>query len=193
MNKGSETRNLIIKNTEVLFAQKGYIAVTMTDVCVACELSRGGLYRYFSSTKEIFIAILDNNINSNKNLLERLINDKTSAKDILMGYFLQEKQAILNPNGKFHFAVQEFAFREEDQLVYFQKRLEDSVNILKKIFEYGQITNEFKKFDIEAVAIHLIYFFLSLKTLSPIILMSEEVVEKQIALTKELIYENNSI
>lgn len=41
-----------------LFAQKGFQAVTMTDICEKTGMSRGGLYRYYSGTGEIFSEIL---------------------------------------------------------------------------------------------------------------------------------------
>lgn len=37
--------------------QKGFTAVTMSDLCDASGLSRGGLYRHFSSTKDVFVAL----------------------------------------------------------------------------------------------------------------------------------------
>src|SRR5699024_9992970 len=52
--KGNRRREEILRQSGKLFAEKGYTAVTMQQVCGSCRLSRGGLYRYFGSTKEIF-------------------------------------------------------------------------------------------------------------------------------------------
>ena len=51
--KGAKT-----KEAYRLFAEKGFKAVTMTDICEKTGLSRGGLYRYYSGTEEIFSEIL---------------------------------------------------------------------------------------------------------------------------------------
>ena len=50
--------------------KKGYKNVTMKDIVEACEISRGGLYLYFSSTKEIFDALLEEDAANKKDLLE---------------------------------------------------------------------------------------------------------------------------
>lgn len=43
----------------MLFFEKGYSNVIMKDICEVCNLSCGGLYRYFNLLKEIFISILN--------------------------------------------------------------------------------------------------------------------------------------
>ena len=58
-NKGSKSKNRILEVSRTLFAKKGFSAVSMQDICTATGLSRGGLYRYFGSTEEIFIAIIE--------------------------------------------------------------------------------------------------------------------------------------
>ena len=57
--KGEETRALIREKALLLFAQKGFDGVTMKDICLATGLSRGGLYRHYESTRQIFSEILE--------------------------------------------------------------------------------------------------------------------------------------
>ena len=56
--KGKQTRAEIRNHALLLFAEKGFKKVTMNDICVSTGLSRGGLYRYYSSPAEIFGDIL---------------------------------------------------------------------------------------------------------------------------------------
>ncbi|MBP5624221.1 MAG: helix-turn-helix transcriptional regulator, partial [Lachnospiraceae bacterium] len=56
--KGDATKTAIIRAAGELFAMKGFKDVTMTDICDSTGLSRGGLYRHFSSTEEIFNEVL---------------------------------------------------------------------------------------------------------------------------------------
>ena len=56
--KGERTREKIRCKAYGLFAEKGFQAVTMTDICERTGLSRGGLYRYYSGTEQIFSEIL---------------------------------------------------------------------------------------------------------------------------------------
>ena len=57
--KGEKTRESILQASYALFAQKGFKQVTMKDVCEVTNLSRGGLYSHFSSTGELFGALLE--------------------------------------------------------------------------------------------------------------------------------------
>ena len=56
--KSEQTKERILQEAWKLFAKKGYQAVTMTDICEKTGLSRGGLYRYYAGTGEIFSELL---------------------------------------------------------------------------------------------------------------------------------------
>ncbi|MFD2875535.1 TetR/AcrR family transcriptional regulator [Paenibacillus rhizoplanae] len=45
---GEETKSRILHNASSLFAQKGYGAVSMNEVCLAAKVSKGSLYHHFS-------------------------------------------------------------------------------------------------------------------------------------------------
>ena len=57
--KKRKTRELIIDISYPLFAKNGFNKITMKDICDVTNLSRGGLYSHFSSTGEVFDAILE--------------------------------------------------------------------------------------------------------------------------------------
>ena len=57
--KSAQKRKFIIDTARGVFADKGYKAVTMKDVVEACQISRGGLYLYFSNTEDLFLAVLE--------------------------------------------------------------------------------------------------------------------------------------
>lgn len=185
--KGEKTKHFIIENSIALFAEKGYTAVTMKDVCEKCQMSRGGVYRYFSSTKEIFIGMLDIDIEVNKEIVKENIKNGVSALNIINGYFNQEKKLIFSENNGLYFAIHEFAFAEKDQRENLNRRVKESISIIKDILEHGQETNEFKDFDALEVATHIIYFMDSLKTSASIIDKTEKMIDSQIEILKELI------
>jgi len=56
--KSVQKREYIVETARKVFIEKGYKNVTMKDIVDACEISRGGLYLYFNSTREIFQAVL---------------------------------------------------------------------------------------------------------------------------------------
>jgi AcrR family transcriptional regulator len=185
--KGDRTKGNIIDASKKIFASRGYSRVTMKDICEVCGLSRGGLYRHFSSTKEIFMAMLDNDINDSRIAVEESIKNGVPAK-VIFDYYLQyERDAIVSESHGIYFAIHEFAFVEKDKRDYFKKRLMDSIEILSILFEYGQREEEFKEFDIDVVASHILYFFDSLKTSAPVFEPDKEMIEKQIKLIMEMV------
>ena len=57
-DKSQQKKSYIVETARGVFATKGYKEVTMKDIVEACDISRGGLYLYFSSTKELFEEVL---------------------------------------------------------------------------------------------------------------------------------------
>lgn len=191
--KGDATKRTIIELSKELFSQKGYLAVTMKDVCDLCSLSRGGLYRYFSSTKEIFIAMLELDIDDNSQVVRNAIDEKVPAKRLFEQYVNHEKHEIFSDTRGMYFAVHEFAFVEPEYRGYFDRRSELSIDLIGTILRYGRETGEFRIFDVSDVATHIIYFFDALKTSSSVLTITEEMVERQTNIIREIIYENYSV
>ncbi|MDK2866096.1 MAG: hypothetical protein PWP51_1584 [Clostridiales bacterium] len=187
VTKGNQTKTRIVEAATSLFAEKGYVAVTMKDICERCQMSRGGVYRYFASTKEVFISMLDMDFENNLEIVTTCIQESIDADTILKAYFKQEIENIRSPQKGLYFAIHEFAFAEPDQRFKMNQRVHDGVRILLMIFEYGQKTGAFKDFDPEAVAVHMIYFMDSLKTSSTILDISDEMLSKQMALLSNMV------
>jgi AcrR family transcriptional regulator len=185
--KGDQTKMKIVEAAMMLFAEKGYTAVTMKDVCERCQMSRGGVYRYFASTKEIFITMLDMDFEKNFEIVTKCIDENIAADRILHSYFEQEIESIRSDGKGLYFAIHEFAFAEPDQRHKMNLRVKDGINVLKMIFEHGHAQGVFKPFDIEAVSVHMIYFMDSLKTSAAILDISDEMLAKQMALLSAMV------
>jgi AcrR family transcriptional regulator len=56
---GEETKKRIVLKATQLFVQKGYAAVTMNEVCVASNVSKGSLYHHFPSKDELFLFVVE--------------------------------------------------------------------------------------------------------------------------------------
>lgn len=54
-----DTRERILQTALELFAQRGYEAVSVSDIAGALGLTKGALYRHFESKRAIFDGILD--------------------------------------------------------------------------------------------------------------------------------------
>ena len=81
--KSTQKRQFILETAKKIFMEKGYKSVTMKDVVEACGISRGGLYLYFGSTKDIFMEILRLESQEADDLLSSNISEDAAPSDIL--------------------------------------------------------------------------------------------------------------
>lgn len=68
--KPSKTRQLLVDIARGLFAECGKANVTMNDITLASGKSRRTLYTYFSNKDEVYLAVIENELN---HLIERLM------------------------------------------------------------------------------------------------------------------------
>ena len=95
MNKrGAETRKHIQTCACSLFAEKGFKQVTMKDICEAAQISRGGLYCHYGSTRQIFQEIVDGMMGQQENEIDTKIKQNQSAVAILDGILNRYKDEI---------------------------------------------------------------------------------------------------
>ena len=70
-----ERKDEIRRGAVQTFLKKGYRNTTMEDIVASTTLSKGGVYRYFKSTKEIMLSLMhEGNILSRERL--RVLFDK---------------------------------------------------------------------------------------------------------------------
>lgn len=53
------TRELILKEAEKIFAQKGYYKARMEDIAKSAKIAKGTIYLYFKSKIDLFISIIE--------------------------------------------------------------------------------------------------------------------------------------
>ncbi len=57
--RGEETRSRILDAAGELFAQRGYDATSVSDICERAGVTKGGFYHHFSSKEVIFLELRD--------------------------------------------------------------------------------------------------------------------------------------
>lgn len=93
--KSVQKRQYIVETARKVFMEKGYKNVTMKDVVEACEISRGGLYIYFGSTKELFEAVLELETQEADDVFTGNITKEATSADILALFLKEQKKEIL--------------------------------------------------------------------------------------------------
>lgn len=158
-SKGEKTRQDIREKAYQLFAEKGFKAVTMKDICDRTGLSRGGLYRHYESTEQIFLEIVHNFADKQKNevtaKMKQHIPAVTILEELLSGY----ENEMMDSENSFSLAICEFysnpAVSKENNSV--KKHYESSKSAWVELINYGIETKEFNCANPEAV-FHVMVF-----------------------------------
>ncbi len=57
--RGEETRSRILDAAGELFAQRGYDATSVADICERASVTKGGFYHHFTSKEAVFLELRD--------------------------------------------------------------------------------------------------------------------------------------
>ena len=104
ITKGEQTRKTILEASKKLFADKGFKDVSMSDICESTGLSRGGLYRHYSSTTEIFKELVTDHYS-----FDDQIRNHDSARKILTNTLSVVEEEIIHNENSLSLAIYEFA------------------------------------------------------------------------------------
>ncbi len=142
--KGEGTRRRIRQTAADLFAERGYTKVTMQEVCDACGLSKGGLYRHYANKAQLFSEILKELQAQEEEREASGMAEGGSARLLLRAYFAQEKRGS-EQGGGLENALYEFCMDEKagegPRILQAQYRRGEAA--LQKLVAYGVERGEF--------------------------------------------------
>lgn len=157
--KGDKTKQIILEKACQLFAEKGFKDVTMQDICEQSGLSRGGLYRHFESTGQIFLEIVNAFTDRQKARIISEIRQSVPATVILDNILSAYQQEMGDKKASLSLAIYEFysnpAIAKTENAV--TRQYENSKSAWLELIQYGIKTGEFKTVNPESV-FHLIVF-----------------------------------
>ncbi len=158
-SRGEKTRQDILEKAYQLFAEKGFKEVTMKDICELTGLSRGGLYRHYESTEQIFLEIVNDFSDKQKNEVFTKIEQRIPAAVILEELLSRYASEMLDCKNSLCLAIYEFysdpAISKEDNSI--KKQYEISKSTWIELIDYGAGTKEFNSVNPESV-FHVILF-----------------------------------
>ena len=111
-NKSVQKKKYIVERAKEVFCKNGYRKVTMKDIVEACDISRGGLYLYFSDTKSLFEAVLQEE-HSDSDILKAVCEDGLTPGEMLLAYLEAQKKIILQKDSLIA-ATFEYLFVQKD-------------------------------------------------------------------------------
>lgn len=178
MNKrGEETRKHIKRCACSLFAEKGFKQVTMKDICEASQLSRGGLYCHYKSTRQIFQEIIDDMTGQQDNEIDVRIKQNQPAVTILDDILYKYENEMIDSQSSLsvaiyeYFSIHDIACRKNT--LYEQYLI--TANTWKKLMQYGIARKEFKKVDIAAVFDLIVFSYQGVRMYSKLMPVAKEI------------------
>ena len=168
--KGKNTEERIKKEAMKLFLERGYKDVSMQDICNATGLSKGGLYRHFSSKSEILLSLVED---ERKAEVSERIACRESAVQILTDYLDLFYRNMLMSDQSMAYALFEYASMEKDNPLMENSRT-DSV-LWKELIEYGVETGVFNIIDYRTVMNTLLFAYRGIRLWSRAIDIGEEI------------------
>ena len=165
-----------------VFVEKGFRNVTMKDVVDACEISRGGLYLYFSSTEEIFLELIRMESQETDDVFAGSISAVASAAEILAVFLKEQKREILRAKKTLSVATYEYFFannvsRKDN---FLKKQFDEAVILLEKLINTGIENGEFYEVDARIAAKNIMYVLEGLKIASLTMGVSGETIDKEL-------------
>ena len=178
--KTEQKRQLILDRALDVFSRKGYRLVSMKDIVEASEISRGGLYLYFSSVEEIFEAVLEEHEKDNGDISQEQLSNATNT-EMLLFFLKSQKIEILNKKNslltaKFEY---EFACKQAGKTSVLKKEMDAECVVLQKILERGNAKNEFNCYDPKKEALNIMLAIEGMKMLACTTGISEKKVDEE--------------
>ena len=187
-DKSLQKRKYILDKARVVFSEKGYKNVTMKDIVDACDISRGGLYLYFSSTSEIFLEVLSADVHEDdEEAVGAALSGNASAGDMLALFLKEQKKEILRKKNNLTVATYEYfsvnkVSAKENPL---KEKFDTAVRIVEKLIENGIDSGEFYCENPVGCARNLMYVVEGLKITSNTIGITEEAIDRELMFVLE--------
>lgn len=176
--KGDGTRKLIRERAAGLFAQRGFKNVTMNDICQVTGLSRGGLYRHYDSTKQIFSEIVDELMQAQDNELSEKMRAGLPATQILDEILERYRREMMDGEASLSVAIYEYysgSSATDDRENLLSKQYEYSVEMWSAFISYGIKRGEFKKTDARELIDILLFAYQGVRMYSTIMPLDEQI------------------
>lgn len=178
--KALKTKERIRKEAYKLFAEKGFKEVTMTDICDKTGLSRGGLYRYYSCTGDIFSEII-----SEEYVISDRMESHESAISILEDMLQAIMDEIMDKEQSLSLAIYEYASLGNED--FFIRINENAKKRWISLINYGIETKEFRQVNADQISDLILYYYQGLRMWSRVIPFDRKVAEHYARTIRQLL------
>lgn len=142
-----QRRAKILEAATQVFIEHGYERTTMKLVMDAANVSRGGLYQYFSNKEDLYEAILKENLSQEVLRTKALLNNKNGScwEVLLMKLFGENREQDENIDSLAPSNLEFFITGRHDKRrrMYVKERYNFSITAFANIIRAGQESGEF--------------------------------------------------
>ena len=153
-----EKKSKILDAAYSVFVKKGYSDTTMDDIVKESKMSKGAIYHYYSSKKDLFLSLIDHwETYSFPDFYSKGNRDK-SASEILMNLSSIVLNVFNNKKHVFLAEVEFWALSNKDQDVKEKSRLlyDKLLYLFELILQKGIREKEFNNIDTKVVAMTIL-------------------------------------
>ena len=156
-SKQLQRKAQILDAALTVIVQKGYENSRMDDIVASSKMSKGAIYWYYKSKKEIYLSLVNHWVHNYSAVLNHIVDTDRSASDQLRSlfqYFIvqYEKDPVVFK------ALLEFwsmAGRDPEFNDKLQKVYSEFVNLISTIIQQGMDNGEFKNLDVDITAMSI--------------------------------------
>jgi AcrR family transcriptional regulator len=156
-SKQDQRKYQILDAALEVIVSKGYEGSSMSDIVKKSKLSKGAIYWYYSSKKEVYLALVNHWVHQYSPILNLIIEDDQPASIQLKGLFdFFITQYETDPTIFKAIAVfWSLAGRDNDFKEKFDKVYSEFFTLIEKIIIKGVECNEFKNIDTKIAALSI--------------------------------------
>lgn len=189
-SRSEEKRELILAKAEQVFIRRGFNGVTMKDIIEECNISRGGIYLYFSSVDEIFMEVIKRHNQFKLEQTKSVVEKDSNFETMLSNYFHVQKERLLHMENSLLLAMFEFfiAHKHEADKDFFSGAFDSLENTILEILNQGVKEGCINQEDVHVIADNILFLIKGLETQAISSGISEKSLDTQFNFCKKIIY-----
>ena len=161
MEQKKDRKNQILEAALRIFVIKGYSKTTMDDIVSASNLSKGALYHYYKSKKDLFLSLIDHwETYTFKDFYKKTSENKTACDTLrffgknVLKTLENKKYAYIAGVEFWSLSNQDIEIKNRSQLLY-----DKLLTLFEKVLKKGIKNKEFKKLDVRKTAMVILAVF----------------------------------
>jgi len=183
-------RETILTAARTVFAQKGFIGVTMKDIIDASGISRGGIYLYFQSVDEIFMAVVQQRANHTYDTIKQAVTTNPPFAELFAEYLAGHADRLLHQlDGSLLRPMYEYYFTHKDAATYAfqQQQLANTQATIEMILQLGVRQHVIRDENLADIAANLMFLIEGMSMLALTGGISKAQIDQQFVLMQSLL------